>query len=79
MQGEPVHLTARQQNMLAELCENMASVTYKFWTSAEAESKLDVTNFMLRWNPTGQEFGKLYDVMHRTGANQWREHERSHE
>jgi len=68
----PVHLTVRQQNLLADVCQTLAGVVYEFENSRyeSAESRLIelLSNYVIMESKS-QEWGILYDIMHRTGEN----------
>lgn len=75
---KPVNLTARQQNLLAQLMEKLGpTVALLTRPDADDEDANDAVdragNAVLEWidamKVTRQDVGGIYDVMHRTGHN----------
>jgi hypothetical protein len=69
---KPVYLTGRQQNMLALLCQHLSSVVYSLeqedYIRAEQDWAKALEVYLIQTSKA-QEWGTLYDIMHRTGEN----------
>lgn len=69
----PIQLTSRDQSILASLCEVVGGIV----RDAESGDKTDATKAVDRilevawtFEAHSVEFGKLYEKLHRTGANE---------
>lgn len=68
----PVQMTAREQSILASLCEAVGSLTRDEENGVDysADGVVDrLLTIALTFEATATEFGKLYEKLHRTGAN----------
>ncbi len=73
MDKKPVQLTARQQDILADLASNLRGFVYSFLSDKEIDAltlKNSLEEWAMRFQVTAQELDTIYDIMHRTGANQ---------
>lgn len=67
---KPVYLTARQQNLLAEVAQHISNLNYNIQTGGDGKKQLDdLLNSWIILESRSQEWGELYDIMHRSGEN----------
>lgn len=68
----PVCLTAHQQNLLAGVCQILGEVRYAAENDGYDEAQDKLLDFLETWmfvESKSQDWGTLYDIMHRTGEN----------
>ena len=69
----PLNLSAAEQNALAEFCTLARSVKYALDTNGETYAKdthESVCDLVERHRLSAQDYDRLYDKLHRSGANE---------
>lgn len=73
MSRNTVAMTVRQQDIMATLCERISGFVYQWQLEKEVSSE-KVGDAIWEWfdraGVKSQELHELYDIFHRSGANQ---------
>ena len=70
----PLKLTAREQDMLAEMCAALATVSVQIDRCGYTPNTISdcgerIAMIIDEFGVSSQQFGTMYDRLHRTGAN----------